>query len=328
MSNKNVIYELEDNQFLRKKFESLEEYSIKKYKVTFKTLKVEFPRNKNFVENENLGYKLNNESKLSEKKKSREIDYNIIKFIGVGAFGKVFKIEMENQYFAVKKMLTDSSFNIGGNNANREIKIMEQLNCEFIVKFYDYWTENINCEFTYIRMELCDETLKDIIEILKNFKPDIIEYFLCCVIFRQILKSLEYLHSMNIMHRDLKPNNILIKYYNNHAKIKLADFGMSKLINLSQDNSPYLGTLKYMAPELRNNNYNNKLDIYSIGIFIKELFENCLIYKNSVHFDSFELSELTRKFLQKINNLEKIHNEMLNDNPNLRPSCSNILNAI
>ena len=93
-----------------------------------------------------------------------------------------------------------------------------------------------------------------------------------------ILRALVYLHSRKpeqVIHRDLKPENLLVS---KSGKVKIADFGLSKI--LVSDNTIYsdgwrVGTGKYMAPEMRDvEPYNEKIDIYSLGIITREIFKD------------------------------------------------------
>ena len=88
---------------------------------------------------------------------------------------------------------------------------------------------------------------------------------------KQILLGLKYCHNKNIVHRDLKPENILLTKDEN---IKLCDFGGSKFIKKNTKSSPYIVSRFYRAPELilGKLNYNYKIDIFSIGCIIAELF--------------------------------------------------------
>jgi serine/threonine protein kinase len=85
----------------------------------------------------------------------------------------------------------------------------------------------------------------------------------------------DYLHRQKIIHRDLKPSNILITEGIKSRFVKLGDFGLA--VNHyfeEQSHSQWTGTIKYMAPEVKNGrNYNMKADIYSLGVIIRELFQ-------------------------------------------------------
>jgi serine/threonine protein kinase len=134
-------------------------------------------------------------------------------------------------------------------------------------------------------MELCVQTLKDVIENLnlnlneelrmgtKNSMTPII-YYVSCEIFIEILECVSFLHKQNVIHRDLKPPNILITEGINGRFIKIADLGLSKIHEKNdQSHTQFLGTLNYMAPEVvKSKKYNTKADIYSLGVIIKELF--------------------------------------------------------
>ena len=85
----------------------------------------------------------------------------------------------------------------------------------------------------------------------KSSKNECFNLRTICNIMKQILEALQYIHSKNIIHNDIKPANIMLKEYNSSNTIKIADFGVSTLLDNPQ--SIYQGTIKgtiaYMAPE-------------------------------------------------------------------------------
>ena len=118
-----------------------------------------------------------------------------------------------------------------------------------------------------------------------------------------ILRGLTYLHSRHpeqVVHRDIKPENLLVS---KSGRIKIADFGLSKIL---RDKNPIqdfrVGTEKYMSPEMKFcQPYNEKTDIWSLGIVLRELFTNkCKEVRESI-------------------------NLMLQTNPLKRPSAQNLL---
>ena len=156
---------------------------------------------------------------------------------------------------------------------------------DYVVQYFDHWIENNDC--LYIQMELCSDNLKNIIQQKQEFfrkeKSDpfeAIEYFISCQLFEEVVECVKYLHESNIMHRDLKPDNILVlKNSVNHRFVKLCDFDLAKFSGLTAASHTNVGTCKYMAPEVkRGKRYNSKCDIYSLGEITIELF----------HFDIYE----------------------------------------
>ncbi|XP_053401200.1 eukaryotic translation initiation factor 2-alpha kinase 1-like [Mercenaria mercenaria] len=154
----------------------------------------------------------------------------------------------------------------------------------------------------YIQMELCSVTLKEWMQ-KRNEKchceKDLIPYTdKNMIIFRQILKAVEYIHSQGVIHRDLKPRNIFLREEGLHVKV--GDFGLAtddvitspvsdesfnalnvattRLVrtgSILSDHTSGVGTSTYAAPEqLQGSGYNTKCDIYSLGVILFELFQS------------------------------------------------------
>ena len=170
----------------------------------------------------------------------------------------------------------------------REVKVLSKLDNNFVVNYMDSWKEsqNIFC----IQMEFCEYDLQAIITLKNNFSPSLqaINYYISCEIYREILECVQYLHSRErpVIHRDLKPQNILIKMnYNTNARnarfVKLCDFGIAVEHKIksnsglkSQSHTQNVGTDAYIAPEVRlSRDYNTKADIFSLGMIAYNLFE-------------------------------------------------------
>lgn len=98
-------------------------------------------------------------------------------------------------------------------------------------------------------------------------KKKVMSEFAASQIIKQLLEVVSYLHEVGIMHRDIKPENILLDDNSDIPLIKLADFGLSKLATPKDIQKLACGTLGYVAPEvLTQKGYNNKVDIWSVGI--------------------------------------------------------------
>jgi serine/threonine protein kinase len=129
-------------------------------------------------------------------------------------------------------------------------------------------------------MELCVKTLKDVMkQLIIEFNRDDdglvspIGYFIASELFIEILESVDFLHKHKVIHRDLKPTNILLTSGENDRFIKLSDFGLATMHEFDeQSHSSDKGTPKYMAPELFTRKYDTKSDIFSLGVLIQELY--------------------------------------------------------
>jgi len=87
------------------------------------------------------------------------------------------------------------------------------------------------------------------------------------ILVRKIVSAIEYLHKQNIAHRDLKPENLLVKSVEDDTEVKIADFGLSKIIDKDKMMQTACGTPGYVAPEVLNaEGYDKEVDMWSVGV--------------------------------------------------------------
>ena len=207
-----------------------------------------------------------------------KIDEN--QLIGQGCFGEVYKcknIENENLELVIKLIkLNKINVEISEIYIYREIRIMQMLDCNHSVKFY----ESGKLENYYaIVMEYCNgNTLKNLMEEKGKFsKIEIKE------ILTQLNEVFKIMNNKHIIHRDLKPDNIFINYPdpNNKNKfvLKLGDFGFSRELNNSLQANSAIGSPLYASPQLLKNlayeqkiPYSSKTDLWSLGVIIYQLY--------------------------------------------------------
>ena len=192
--------------------------------------------------------------------------YELIEKIGFGSFSYVYKsIDITNGKLYAMKIIAKNKLTHDGDleRLQREIDSMALLNHENIVKLYDFFSDNDNY---YIIMEYCSGgSLYSYISDGKILKEE-----QASIIFRQIILGTQYCHARGVVHRDLKPQNILVS---NFPKIKISDFGLCAYSIKGEKMSTHCGSPCYSAPEcLRDNDYEGKYsDIWSLGVILYEL---------------------------------------------------------
>jgi len=168
------------------------------------------------------------------------------------------------------------------NKSLKELQLMAKLQSDHVVQYKSSWMENN--EILFIQMELCFNTLREILIQKRNEfkrKPSELmtrlEYYISSELFKEILGSVNYLQKLNppVIHRDLKPTNILITNGSNGRFVKISDFGLATAHEFDdQTHTQGMGTMKYIAPEvMRGRTYDLKSDIYSLGAITQELFD-------------------------------------------------------
>jgi len=195
--------------------------------------------------------------------------YEEINLLGEGSFGKVFKVSHKlSKVIRAMKIINKKDALIGNETEAaliKEINILKSLDHPNILKVYEYFN---NKRRLYIITELCTGgELFDKISNEKCFNEKIASH-----VMRQLLSAVQYCHANGIIHRDLKPENILIESVEEYNKefftIKVIDFGTSDKLAKNKMMDKQIGTPFYIAPEVLNNSYNEKCDIWSCGVIM------------------------------------------------------------
>ncbi|EFO27870.1 CMGC/CDK/CDK7 protein kinase [Loa loa] len=195
--------------------------------------------------------------------------YEKIKHLGEGQFANVYKARdtETNEFVAIKKIKLGSRHEaMDGVNrtALREIKLLQELHHDNIIGLLDVIGHKTNIQLVFDFMETDLEHLvkdKAIILMPEHIKNMVL----------QMLLGLEYLHLHWVLHRDLKPNNLLI---NLQGRIKIADFGLARFFGSPNRHYTYqVVTRWYRAPELlyAARSYGVGIDMWSVGCIIAEL---------------------------------------------------------
>lgn len=193
--------------------------------------------------------------------------YEITEKIGEGGMSNVYKGRdiMENRTVAVKVLKPEFSSNEEFVRCFRnESKAIAVLSHPNIVKIFDVGYES---GLQYIVMEYIDGiTLKDYIE-----KNGLVSWRECVHYTIQILRALQLAHDRGIVHRDIKPQNVMLL---SDGTIKVMDFGIARFSrqNVPNNNEKTMGSVHYVSPEqARGDKTDERSDIYSVGVMMYEM---------------------------------------------------------
>ena len=187
----------------------------------------------------------------------------------------------------------------------KELEIWAHLSNDHFVQYRSAWAESPNVKvgeqfichpqldivsgspvfaIYHIQMDLCTFTLDQLLTQMKAyfkiadrkqlFPP--LAYYISSELLLEILEGIRYLHESMppIMHRDVRPQNILIKPEQKGRFVKISDFGLAKMQkNQGQSNTTVMTGNKYTAPEMMTSSkYDTSVDVYSIGVMIQDMF--------------------------------------------------------
>ncbi|KAM3132150.1 hypothetical protein pb186bvf_015745 [Paramecium bursaria] len=188
--------------------------------------------------------------------------------LGQGAFGKVFRAYDLNQQYAIKvinkkELLAQANFRIAQQRLEQEVITWKKCDHPNIVKLLDYANDQENI---YFISELCNgQTLQQVIENGKTPYNQALPWI------KELCQALDYIHRLEVIHRDIKPTNIMF----HNGRIKILDFGLARE---GQDDqmTQLIGTRKYMAPEvlLASDEYKQNVDVWGLGWTFYQLLFN------------------------------------------------------
>ncbi|TPX35010.1 hypothetical protein SmJEL517_g02467 [Synchytrium microbalum] len=250
--------------------------------------------------------------------------------LGKGAYKEVFKAFDQERFVEVawNQLRIDNLPKRDAQHIVSEINLLASLRNDHIITMYDAWASvspNGKYRVVFITELMTSGTLKSYIKKSKGpVKPKVLKDW--C---RQILLGLDYLHTRKppVIHRDLKAENIFINGNNGQAKI--GDLGLA-IEKHREHISSVLGTPEFMAPELYDEHYDEKVDIYSFGMVILEI-----VTKEYPYSECTNQPQIYRKVMQGIKPaaLSKVLDEetrrfidvCIQSDPKKRPSAAELL---
>uniref|UniRef100_A0AAQ5XNW4 cGMP-dependent protein kinase n=1 Tax=Amphiprion ocellaris TaxID=80972 RepID=A0AAQ5XNW4_AMPOC len=210
-------------------------------------------------------------------------ELEVIATLGMGGFGRVelVKLKDEDTTFALKcikkKHIVDTRQQ---EHIYSEKNILQQTNSSFIIRYFRTFRDN---KYVYMLLEVClGGELWTVLRDMSYFDEPTARFCVGCV-----LEAFDYLHTMGIVYRDLKPENLLLDA---EGYVKMADFGFAKKIGLGKKTWTFCGTPEYVAPEvIMNKGHDFGADCWSLGILIFELLTGNPPFSGSDHIKIYTM---------------------------------------
>ena len=170
-------------------------------------------------------------------------DFNFIMVLGRGTFGKVFLVELKatKKLYAIKSIRKDILLEYEQVESTMlEKQIMIEVDHPFLINM-DYVLKN-ELRLYFVMPFIRGGELYKVMKASRRFKEDTVKFYAA-----QLVMGIGYLHSKNIIHRDLKLENILL---DQEGYLKIIDFGLAKLYDEKKLAQTFAGTPEYLAPEM------------------------------------------------------------------------------
>mmetsp|Transcript_28591 Transcript_28591/g.79906 ORF Transcript_28591/g.79906 Transcript_28591/m.79906 type:complete len:818 (+) Transcript_28591:47-2500(+) len=242
--------------------------------------------------------------------------------LGSGAFGSVWRVGLEGFTCAMKVLsLSESTDVYDVESFKMETEILEKANHKNIVRYLGHeFKDTQMCLF----LEFVPHSLRGLLD---KLKPEDVTPPKCKKLIIEIAKGINYLHNMTppIIHRDIKSANILCTRDAQGCPeaAKICDFGVSKLVDRDNQASTFVGTMAFMAPEIRAGRgkkvYTTAVDIYSFGIVVWEILTLQMPHKISKRPDWSG---------PEFNPLYDLQATLCRSNPSQRPTAAQIVQAL
>ncbi|OMJ94280.1 hypothetical protein SteCoe_2622 [Stentor coeruleus] len=205
-------------------------------------------------------------------------NYEKVSFLGSGTYGEVWRCtDTQNSRSVAVKTIKVINQGEGINfTALREIMLLQELKHQNIITLYGVFLKNSNI---HLVLELAEFDLSGKIGSINNTE-DIVKGIL-----KQLLEGLAFMHENSVIHRDLKPGNLLIT---RQGELKITDFGTAKIIcDTDGPRSSGICSLWYQAPELLfgTKHYGKAMDIWSVGCIFAELLNKRTLFNGQTPID-------------------------------------------
>ncbi|KAK3864146.1 hypothetical protein Pcinc_030134 [Petrolisthes cinctipes] len=251
--------------------------------------------------------------------------YETMQAIGRGAYGNVYLYRRlyDNKHIVIKKIPMESITKAEGELTKNEVRVLSMLQHPNIIEYYDNFIEN---NTMMIVMEYAPGgNLYDYLR--TRGEGNLLQEEDVLNLFCQLVLGLQHIHENNILHRDIKSNNILLD--RSHRIVKIGDFGISKILSSKSKAHTVVGTPCYLSPELcQEKPYNQRSDVWALGCVLYEM----LALRRA--FEAETLPALIMKILRGI--FEPIHPHystemrslvhlLLHTDPAQRPDCHQVI---
>ena len=219
--------------------------------------------------------------------------YLLLDKIGKGSYASIYSIKnkITQKKFAVKIIKKNENLNI------TEIEIyyiLQNISHKNIIKIYDIFEDNENY---YIILEHCIEDLNSLKIINEKYSKKF--YYI-----KEIIEGINFLHSLGIMHRDIKLANVLI---NENDQLKIIDFGESICFFKNSELNEMFGSYGFFPPEMiLNQKYNKNAEFWNVGLISFYLIFNYLPFDNDVNEDKLNKFEIKKYLLENEKNIFKL----------------------
>ncbi|EAA12282.4 AGAP008341-PA, partial [Anopheles gambiae str. PEST] len=263
--------------------------------------------------------------------------YHIGRTLGSGSFGTVYMLHDVTtcQPYAlkiVKKQRYGTKLR-GSPSLTNEANIMKKLNHPCVIRMFDFINDPGSISMVLEYMQGGDLLTR----IMDNgYLPEDTAKFY----FYQLCHAIHYLHSQGITHRDLKPDNVLLKDNDEYTLIKVSDFGSSKFLDHTIFMRTICGTPEYVAPEVLESNgqkpYTRQVDVWSLGVVLYTMLSGLLPFGTMngmtdaaelVMRGNFSMAQPVWRTVRSFRPKKLIY-DILNVDPDERPSVEMLLDSV
>jgi serine/threonine protein kinase len=195
--------------------------------------------------------------------------YKLGKLLGSGTFGQVVEAQLKSHPTitrAVKIMerevgeAKDNEWSVSA-IFRKEVELLQTMRHKNIVRFWDVYED---VSFLYVVMDLCKggEVFTKLLALRRFTEGN------AATIGAQMVGAIDYIHSMSVMHRDIKAENFLLEEDSTTSVVKMIDFGMACKFSPGQKFNDICGSPHYLAPELVGQRYSKEVDMWALGVLL------------------------------------------------------------